>query len=165
MHVLDDINTSDKKSEKTSTTARRLTHYDILNVSREASMEEIKASFRRLALEKHPDKNPERYSSIMDEDFRRLQQAWECLRDSRQSYDQELRRADDFLKAKVDSAIRLKLSDMEEAVDEETDKTLYLFTCRCGEDIEVWHDALPKFDHSVFLRECPGCSFTYAIEC
>lgn len=164
MHVQNDINTSEGKAERSTRAARGLTHYDVLNVSREATMEEIKASFRRLALEKHPDKNPEGYSSLMDEDYRRLQEAWECLRDSRQSYDQELRRVDDFIKAKVDSAMPLKLSDMEEAVDDETDEILYLYTCRCGEDIEVWREALPKFDQSVLLRECPGCSYTYAIQ-
>ena len=79
-------------------------------------------------------------------------------------YDQELRRADNFAKGKMDSAMPLKLSDMEEAIDDETDEIVYLFACRCGHEIEVWHEAISNFDRSVFLCECPGCSITYAIE-
>jgi curved DNA-binding protein CbpA len=137
-----------------------LTHYQVLNVSHEASIEEIKASFRRLALEKHPDKNPG--SSV--EDFRTIQLAWECLRDSRQRYDEEMRREANRLKSKLDSAMTVKFSEMEEAVDDETNKIVYIYACRCGDEVEVWPDLHPKSEDAVFLAECPGCSFAYSIE-
>ena len=159
MRLLNDINRSDSKSERTTLEAP-LTHYDVLHVSREASIEDIKVAFRRLALVMHPDKSPQ---CSMD-DFRRIQQAWECLRDSRLAYDQELWRTENFVKAKIDSAMPLKLSDMEEAIDAETDKIVYIFACRCGDEVEVWQEVLPTFDDSVFICECPGCSITYAIK-
>ena len=34
-------------------------YYQILNVSRDANAEEIKRAFRRLAMQYHPDRNPE----------------------------------------------------------------------------------------------------------
>ena len=34
------------------------TYYEILEVSREAILEEIRTSYRRLAIKYHPDKNP-----------------------------------------------------------------------------------------------------------
>ena len=35
------------------------THYHTLGVKRDATSEEIKRAYRRLAIQTHPDKNPE----------------------------------------------------------------------------------------------------------
>uniref|UniRef100_A0A914I3L8 Uncharacterized protein n=1 Tax=Globodera rostochiensis TaxID=31243 RepID=A0A914I3L8_GLORO len=66
-------------------------HYDLLEVSREATEEEIKRSFKRLALRWHPDKNPERAEECTAY-FVLIQQAYEVLIDpqERAFYDRHL---------------------------------------------------------------------------
>ncbi len=61
-------------------------HYEVLGVSRDASQEEIKKAYRRLARELHPDVNPEEAAA---ERFKDVTHAYDVLSDpeSRQDYD------------------------------------------------------------------------------
>ncbi len=63
-------------------------YYQILNVSSEASVEEIKKSYRKLALETHPDRNPG--DARAEERFKKINEAYGVLSDSqkRAQYDQ-----------------------------------------------------------------------------
>ncbi len=62
-------------------------YYEILNVDRDASIEVIKASYRKLALQYHPDRNPG--DSEAEERFKECAEAYEVLRDAekRRLYD------------------------------------------------------------------------------
>jgi molecular chaperone DnaJ len=62
-------------------------YYDILGISRNATLEEIKTSYRRLALKYHPDKNPGNLDA--EERFKLLSEAYQVLADTekRQLYD------------------------------------------------------------------------------
>ncbi len=62
-------------------------YYEVLGVSRAAALEEIKASYRRLALQYHPDKNPG--DQVAEENFKRISEAYQVLSDTekRQIYD------------------------------------------------------------------------------
>ncbi|ODM95919.1 DnaJ subfamily C member 21 [Orchesella cincta] len=53
-------------------------YYDVLGVERDATDDEIKKAFRKLALQLHPDKNPDRQDEAKEE-FQKLQQAYETL--------------------------------------------------------------------------------------
>ena len=56
-------------------------HYDVLGVAREASSEDIKKAYRRLARELHPDVNP---SEEAAERFKLVTHAYDVLSDSQQ---------------------------------------------------------------------------------
>jgi molecular chaperone DnaJ len=60
--------------------------YDLLGVSRNASQDEIKSAYRRLARELHPDTNPD---PAAEEQFKKITLAYEVLSDAskRQQYD------------------------------------------------------------------------------
>lgn len=55
-------------------------HYDVLSVSKDASDEDLKKAYRKLALKWHPDKNPDNLDEAKRE-FILIQQAYELLSD------------------------------------------------------------------------------------
>lgn len=57
------------------------TYHDILGVNPGASQEEIKNAFRRRALECHPDQVEEEKKEAAQEEFLRVREAFEVLRD------------------------------------------------------------------------------------
>jgi molecular chaperone DnaJ len=63
-------------------------YYEILNVSRNATDNELKAAYRKLALKYHPDRNPD--DQTAEEKFKEAAEAYEVLRDpqKRSLYDQ-----------------------------------------------------------------------------
>ena len=62
--------------------------YDILGVNRDASDEDIKKAYRKLAMKYHPDRNPD--SKEAEDKFKQCKEAYEILSDSqkRAAYDQ-----------------------------------------------------------------------------
>ncbi len=63
-------------------------YYEVLGIGRQASDQEIKSAYRRLALQVHPDRNPESKEEA-EEKFKELTEAYSVLADSqkRASYD------------------------------------------------------------------------------
>ena len=61
-------------------------YYEVLGVSRGASLEEIKKAYRRLALQYHPDRNP---AADATEKFKEASEAFDVLGDpgKRRIYD------------------------------------------------------------------------------
>lgn len=64
--------------------------YKLLELSKEASQEDVRRAYRRLVREHHPDANPE--DSRAEERFKEIQQAYEILSDpeKRREYDRRL---------------------------------------------------------------------------
>ena len=67
--------------------AMKSDYYDILGVKRDASAEELKKAYRKLALKYHPDRNPG--DKEAEKKFKELNEAYEVLKDSnkRAAYD------------------------------------------------------------------------------
>lgn len=68
-----------------------MTHYDVLGVAQDASERDIKAAYKKLAKQYHPDINPG--DSSAEEKFKQISAAYSVLSDSqkRAQYDQQLR--------------------------------------------------------------------------
>ncbi len=62
-------------------------YYEVLGVTREASDEEIKKAYRKLAMKHHPDRNPD--SKESEEKFKEVKEAYEMLTnpEKREAYD------------------------------------------------------------------------------
>src|SRR5256886_10492452 len=62
-------------------------YYEVLGVERNASDEEIKRAYRKLAIKYHPDKNPD--DQHAEEKFKELGEAYDVLMDAdkRAAYD------------------------------------------------------------------------------
>jgi molecular chaperone DnaJ len=73
--------------ENLATQAKR-DYYEILSVARTASEQEIKSSYRKLAMQYHPDRNPGDHAA--EEKFKECTEAYAVLMDAekRQRYDQ-----------------------------------------------------------------------------
>ena len=69
-------------------------YYKILNVAESATQEEIKKSFRKLALELHPDHNPD--DSGSEEKFKDVTEAYGVLSDSHKKQEYDRFRVDHF---------------------------------------------------------------------
>src|SRR5215813_12220388 len=63
-------------------------YYEVLGVNRDASEDDIKKAYRKLAMKHHPDRNPDNPKA--EERFKEAKEAYEILSDShkRGSYDQ-----------------------------------------------------------------------------
>lgn len=63
-------------------------YYEVLEISRSATAEEIKKAYRKMALKHHPDKNPG--DKVAEEKFKQAAEAYEVLSDAnkRARYDQ-----------------------------------------------------------------------------
>ncbi|HTF81525.1 MAG TPA: DnaJ domain-containing protein, partial [Cytophagales bacterium] len=79
-------------------------YYEILGVKRGASLEEIKKSYRRLAMQYHPDKNP---SPSATEKFNQIQGAYDIL-------------ADVNLRSQYDHSLTNPFQALEQALQQET---------------------------------------------
>jgi molecular chaperone DnaJ len=68
--------------------ASKKDYYEVLGVSRDASEEELKKSYRKLAMKWHPDRNPDNPQA--EDKFKEAKEAYEVLTDAnkRAAYDQ-----------------------------------------------------------------------------
>ncbi|KAL8604646.1 hypothetical protein ACOMHN_013426 [Nucella lapillus] len=124
--------------------------YRILQCGPDASEEEIKQSFKRLALLHHPDKGPSSDSAL----FVQISKAWEVLKDSdlRQEYDTKWREWCSVQHLPIQEEV--EFSDFDES-DED-----FVYPCRCGDYFVLTKsDAKWMFD----IVCCQTCSLTLKV--
>ena len=95
------------------------TYYDILNVNKNASLNDIKSSFRNLAKKYHPDINKE---TGAEEIFKIIQEAYEVLSndEKRKEYDKSLLEYNSSKDTELseDEIIKEKVKDLQKTYDE-----------------------------------------------
>jgi curved DNA-binding protein len=71
--------------------AKKKDYYRTLGIKPDADLKTIKSAYRKLAKEYHPDKHCSGKSKIWEEKFKKVQEAYETLRDSqkRKLYDEQ----------------------------------------------------------------------------
>lgn len=69
-------------------------YYDILGVDEDASADEIKKAYRKLAREYHPDRNPDKPDA--EEKFKEIQEAYSVLSDEEKRREYDARRRSPF---------------------------------------------------------------------
>src|SRR3954471_7820211 len=76
--------------ERKTMAAGKRDYYEVLGVTKNASDEEIKKAYRKLAMKHHPDRNQGSTSKISEESFKEAKEAYEMLSDpqKRAAYDQ-----------------------------------------------------------------------------
>jgi molecular chaperone DnaJ len=65
-------------------------YYEVLGLAKNASEEDIKKAYRKLAMKHHPDRNQTNDAKKAEEKFKEAKEAYEILKDSnrRAAYDQ-----------------------------------------------------------------------------
>jgi len=128
-------------------------HYELLQVPHTASPTEIKASYHRLLLSRHPDKldTSKGNSTPTDIDIGLLKEAFATLffPESRVKYDFELSSHPDSTLSRGRPADIISLEDFEDL------GRAWAYNCRCGGRYTIEEEDMEK---GVHLIACPGCS-------
>lgn len=132
--------------------------YDVLEVSRLATVDEIKEKFRVLMLKKHPDKQSQQSSSSSSTvpsaipssayQIEKLVKARNILLDGnlRRQLDTQLDSISHF-KLKGDS---VKLSEFTLSSENDEELFMYRLMCRCGDYYEVSH-VVGSYSYCLYL--------------
>ena len=59
-------------------------YYDVLNISKNATKDEIKNAYKKLAMKYHPDKNIDN-KEVAEEKFKKVSEAYEVLSDEKKN--------------------------------------------------------------------------------
>ncbi|GFE68746.1 J domain-containing protein [Chroococcus sp. FPU101] len=125
-------------------------YYEILKVPQDATLQEIKIAFRRLARQYHPDLHPNQPTAT--EQFKKICQAYEILSDSelRQEYD-----------LKINTPVENYQTEPEKVYDQELENTLEYYNRVIARNPNYWPSYLKRaevyyqlYKDSSVLEDC-----------
>ncbi len=131
--------------------------YTVLGVPQEASPDEVRRAYRRLAMRWHPDRNP---SAVAGSEFKRVHAAYELLLDPQRLA--EWRQAQAAGDATASAATGQTGEDLTQALT----LTLEEAAQGCRKEIELWQRVgcsscrgrgFVQHNHSVPCSRCSGC--------
>lgn len=146
-----------------SSSPPKMSHYQVLDVAPDATLEEIRRSYQSLALRLHPDKvkcdptTQGQSEQLTTDQFIRIDEAWKVLRDeeARRVYDAELMQRTCREEYFVNEVLRR--TDFRHDPEED----IYYHTCRCG-----GYYVLPEQmggDKSCYIA-CDECSLVVQVD-
>lgn len=125
--------------------------YEVLGVEQTASVQEIKAAFKKQILKMHPDKSGESYDK---ETLFLVQLAWDTLSDPtlREAYDERVKEQVISIQTCIYNECELSEFDCHQIYE---DNLAYSMSCRCGGEF-----FLTKIDLEMGfnLISCSNCS-------
>jgi diphthamide biosynthesis protein 4 len=164
--------------ENNSSSANKITHYDILDICTTATLQEIKSSYRSKVLLLHPDKanltdhknidsgnnaNNAANKNVQDNShqFHLVQTAYEVLRDpsSRAVYDRQLASYNNQ-SSQLYNYAEVSFADLIEATSASDGKSFYTYPCRCGTEYKINEEDLVS---EIEIYSCSGCSLNIRI--
>lgn len=131
-------------------------YYDILQVHREASQDDIKKSYQQLILKHHPDKSTQQGSSSADLSvFLKIDEAYKVLKDpaSRKEYDSK-----QFQSTARCQMIIHDTVDRSDFLFDETNEVHY-FVCKCG----GWYVLDEESTEQEYIICCDECSLVIKV--
>ncbi|GMH44877.1 hypothetical protein BSKO_12834 [Bryopsis sp. KO-2023] len=133
------------------------TLYDVLNVERDATSQDLRQAYLAAARSLHPDKVGENGKRYAEEGFKKLQAAWQVLCDDekRKAYDRQL----NLLLSSSTMPIQetLGLDEM----DEQGNGDSFSYPCRCGDFFMIDGEDVLKCKLALLanlILPCRSCS-------
>ena len=130
--------------------------YEVLGVRDDASAEELRRAYQQLALQHHPDRARNGSAGTdSNEEFQRIQTAWELIRDptERRRYDAERRS-----KALYDASIVYRTDEVDlgemDYTEDDAGEGVWKHACRCGETFVITEQQLCAGIDTISCRSC-----------
>ncbi|KAK0209012.1 DnaJ domain-containing protein [Desarmillaria ectypa] len=129
--------------------------YQVLSISRSASLPEIKAAYHKMLLQHHPDKNTFRKKGQACIDVTVIKEAYFILSDpvSRHRYDVEVLQKRATGGPRPAQVISLDVFD-EELLTNGSDHSVWTYKCRCGGVYTITDDEMEFGHHSIACSSC-----------
>lgn len=123
-----------------------LDYYEILGVNKTCSAEELKKSYRKLAMQYHPDRNPD--DKDAEEKFKQINGAHETL-------------SDPSKRAKYDEKLEAKMRSQRESEDAERYRAEYERN-RAAEEAERYHNKYERYRAEYEQQQYASPSHSYS---
>jgi len=139
--------------EKLDSTERTVNFYQLLSVSRDASLADIKAAYHRVLLESHPDKRGT-HKSVNHVDIALIKEAYTTLSNTelRVAHDSQLNQRSYTTAPRPAQVVSLEEFDDENSPDSEEGPWRY--ACRCGGSYSITASLMDKGEHLIACNSC-----------